>query len=308
MNIEQLFRDYNIPTAPTSHKHYREGWVSVECPFCSGNPGYHLGYNIADDYFTCWRCGWKGKLNAISGVLRVHKSELNTILARYDYTPKTSTKTARASIKPFKFPSNTEPMKTSHRRYLISRGFDPDKIELEWGVLGTGMYSKLDKINYSKRIIIPYEWGGKIVTFQGRDITDTHPMKYLACPEVREVQNIKTILYGKQSAWTDVGIGVEGVTDVWRLGSMAVGLSGIKYKPQQVRLIAKSFKRFFVLFDSGNDSSDEKQAQKQAEKLVAELKFRGVDAINLCIAGDPGSMNQSSADSLVRQLRTWRVK
>jgi hypothetical protein len=302
MNIEQLFRDYNIPTAPTSHRHYREGWVSVECPFCSGNQGYHLGYNIAEDYFTCWRCGWKSKSTAISGVLRLPKHQLNTILAQYDYTPKIIKKTARANIKPFKFPSNTEPLTNSHRRYLINRDFDPDKIVTEWGILGTGMFSRLDNINYNKRIIIPYEWNGKIVTFQGRDITDTHPMKYLACPEVREIQNIKTILYGKQSAWTDVGIGVEGVTDVWRLGYHAVAVSGIKYKPQQVRLIAKNFKRFFVIFDSGTDNSEEKQAQQQARKLVAELKFRGVDAINLCITGDPGSMKQDDADALVRQL------
>jgi hypothetical protein len=35
---------------------------------------------------------------------------------------------------------------------------------------------------------------------------------------------------------------------------------------------------------------------------VAELKFRGVDAFRVDIEGDPGSMKQSEADYLVKQL------
>ena len=56
MDIERIYRDYNIPHATEGHKHCREGWVNTACPFCSGNEGLHLGYNNADDYYFCWRC------------------------------------------------------------------------------------------------------------------------------------------------------------------------------------------------------------------------------------------------------------
>ena len=49
---------------------------------------------------------------------------------------------------------------------------------------------------------------------------------------------------------------------------------------------------------------DDPQAKIQANKIVAELKFREVDAFRVDIEGDPGSMKQSDADYLVKQLIT----
>jgi len=103
-------------------------------------------------------------------------------------------------------------------------------------------------------------------------------------------------LYGKQEYWTDTGICVEGPTDVWRFGFQAFATSGIKYTPAQVRVIAKTFKRIFVVYD------DDPQAVIQAKKLVAELQFRGLKAIRVTIEGDPGSMKQDEADYFVKQL------
>jgi len=187
-------------------------------------------------------------------------------------------------------------MRPGHRKYLIRRKFDPDKLEREWGLLGTGPVSRLDRINYSRRILIPIHWDGKLVSFQTRDITGRSELKYLACSLEREKIPHKTILYGKQEAWNDTGICVEGVTDVWRLGPAAFAVFGIEYKPQQVRLIAKTFHRVAVVFD------DDPQAVVQADKLVAELRFRGVDAWRVDIVGDPGDMDQDDADYLVREI------
>jgi hypothetical protein len=74
--------------------------------------------------------------------------------------------------------------------------------------------------------------------------------------------------------------------------------SGIKYTPKQVRVMAKSFKRIWVMFD------DDPQALVQAKKLVSELRFRGVEAMlfESIIASDPGSMKQNDADYLIKQL------
>jgi len=58
-----------------------------------------------------------------------------------------------------------------------------------------------------------------------------------------------------------------------------------------------AFSRVAVCFDGG-----EVQAKEQANKLVADLKFRGVDAWRVDIEGDPGDMAQEEANYLVKQL------
>jgi len=63
----------------------------------------------------------------------------------------------------------------------------------------------------------------------------------------------------------------------------------------QARIIANSFKSVLVLFDN------EPQAQLQASKLVAELKFRGVNAKKATVKDDPGNMLQNDADYLIKQ-------
>jgi len=73
-------------------------------------------------------------------------------------------------------------------------------------------------------------------------------------------------------------------------------VSGIQYTHEQIRVISNTFKRVAIVFD------DEPQAQNQARKLVADLRFRNVDAWNVEIKGDPGSMKQKDADELVKNL------
>jgi hypothetical protein len=48
---------------------------------------------------------------------------------------------------------------------------------------------------------------------------------------------------------------------------------------------------------------DEIQAQSQAKKLVAELRFRGVDAWNVSIQGDPGSLTNKKAKELLNYIK-----
>jgi hypothetical protein len=57
------------------------------------------------------------------------------------------------------------------------------------------------------------------------------------------------------------------------------------------------FKRIAVVYD------DEIQAQSQAKKLVAELRFRGVDAWNVSIQGDPGSLTNKKAKELLNYIK-----
>lgn len=300
MNIIQLYQDFGIPYQTEGHKHTREGWVNTECPICppGGNPGLHLGYNIEGNYYVCWRHGYSSIYNTLSALLKItNYKELKAIIERYDtITLKSKEPIVKIRAKAFKLPSNSGSMLTNHRMYLRKRNFDPEYLERTWGLLGTGPFSKLDEIDYKHRIIIPFVWDGQQVSFDSRDITGKDPGRYKACPKDRELIPHKSIIYGKQNEFKEMGICVEGPTDVWRLGTSAFAVSGIKFTPLQVRVIAKTFKTVAVCFD------DDPQAKVQANKMIAELKFRGVDAFRVDIEGDPGSMKQEDADYLVKQL------
>ena len=202
----------------------------------------------------------------------------------------------RVRAKAHKLPSNTGSMGPFHRKYLERRGFDPDKLERMWGLLGTGPLSLLDKLNYSRRIIIPIFWEGEQVSFQGRDITGKAMQKYLACPEEREIIKHKHILYRSQEVSQDYSqcICVEGVADVWRIGRWAVATFGIKYTREQLRILRR-FKRVVVWFD------EEPQAQQQARKLRMDLSFSGVETEQIFTPKDPADTDPATVRKLVHK-------
>jgi hypothetical protein len=111
----------------------------------------------------------------------------------------------------------------------------------------------------------------------------------------------KHILYGQQENWGDVGICVEGITDVWRLGPSAFATFGIEFTANQVFHMASAFEWVVILFD------EEVQAQAQAEKLAASLRFRAVRVKIHKIVGDPGDLDQEEANHLVKELtKRWK--
>jgi hypothetical protein len=321
MNIPQLFEDFSIPYYSEGFKYCRTGWINVDCPFCGTNTssGPHLGFEIANPHFHCWSCGFHSVQDTISAILNVEWYKAKEIIAQYGGQTyvKFTQKEAHHNTKPHKLPSNTTPLQKNHRRYLEMRNFDPEYLERVWHLVGTGPISLLGDLNYKHRIVIPYIWNGRQVSFDARDITGKAINKYQACPLEREIIPHKDILYGKQETWKETGICVEGTTDVWRLGVNAFATSGIAYTPKQLRIIAKTFKRVAVVFDSSpkivkslsiesikenSNFNKEKQAEQQAKDLIAELRFRGIDAFRVPIVGDPASMSQSEADYIVKQI------
>lgn len=301
MDIIRLLSDHGIPFISGGHKHSTEGWVNVHCPFCPGSRDFHLGISETGACH-CWRCGTHSFRKTFSALLHIPEIMLAGVLKKYQisFTPlRKDYSSPKVSIFPFKFPEPHGPLTKLHQKYLIARGFDPEKIVQEWGIFGTGPVSFLDSISFSHRIIIPIYWEQKIVSFQSRDITDRSQVKYLACPKKREVIHHKNIIYASPKGFTSpTAIVVEGVFDVWRLGHAAVATFGIKYKMEQVLEIAKNFERIFILFDP------EEQAQKQARSLLIKLRTLKKETYleKITNAKDPGSMNQDDADHLVCEL------
>jgi DNA primase len=300
MSLLKLYQDFNIETAPEDHQHNRPGWLNVECPFCVGeHAGYHLGYNQDSNYFYCWRCGSHKRIDTISKLLNISYTEAKRLAKEYeiDHSGREEKKISPPMrLKAFRLPSDTKEMKKNHLRYLERRGFNPEYIKKEWGVMGTGPMSQLDGIDYKHRLLIPIEWGGEIVSFQTRDITNRQSLRYITCPKDREKIFHKHILYGQQEKWTNTGICVEGIFDVWRLGVNAFATFGIEYTFTQLRLISKTFRKVIVIFDP------DAAAQKKAQELKVELLFRGVECYTILLECDPGDMKQDEADELVKSL------
>lgn len=297
MKALELFDALNIPYQSEGHKHCRPGWVNMPCPFCTGNPGMHLGFDIEGEYFRCWRCGWHPVLETLHKLTGKSPVALKKIIGSFGGNTRVKKKITEVSVrmKAFTFPSNTNRLSKPHKEYLRKRNFDPDHLEREWGLKSTSLISSLGESDYGNRIIIPIHWNGELVSYQGRAVSNKEP-KYKACPKDRELVHHKHILYGNPTKWQSTGICVEGVTDVWRFGPAAFAVFGIQYKPEQIQQMIRNFTRVVVIFD--NDP----QAVSQAEKLVVELRYHRISAERYPIIGDPGEMDQKTADELVKTV------
>jgi hypothetical protein len=301
MNITSLYKNHSIYIASPGDKHFREGWVNTPCPFCTGTPGNHLGFNLDGNYFYCWRCGGKNTVRVISELTRLTLEKSKELIKQYGgdneitFIPKKEKKT---NLAPFTFPSFCEPLEISHKRYLQKRGFDPDYLEEEWELKGTGPISKLDNSKYNHRIIAPIYWDGEIVSFQGRDITDRNPPKYKDCPKHRELIEHQTILYKHPFYTSRFGIAVEGIADVWRIGRPAFATFGISVTQAQVKAILQNYDYVVVWFDP------ERQAQNRAKYLMSRLQVNNVKAVRHVSEKDPGDTAPEEINIILEKLLT----
>jgi len=299
LDILRIYQDYGIDHLTEGHRHCRDGWVNTECPFCTGNPGLHLSWNIEDEFYLCWRCGHHPPVKTLSALLSLPTREVLTLIKNYGVV-RSYVKKLPVGKKEFMLPSGIVALTPQHKQYLKDRNFNPDKLEKLWGLKSTGPLSYLQddgiERDYRFRIFIPINWNSEFISYDTRDATDKAEAKYKACPVIREIRERKKILYGNQEEWGDIGICVEGPTDVWRLGVSAFAVSGISYTDSQVNEMSIAFKKIAVVFD------DEPQAIKQGRKLVKDLQFRNVDAYQIKIKGDPGSMSKSKAKNLIRNI------
>lgn len=306
LDIERLLNDHSIPYITSGDRHCSKGWLTLRCPFCGDGKKWHLGYNLANNFFSCYSCGWHPVEKTLKEFLGVTSYELTSLLTNY--------LGSRTNIRPFlraKTPNPTlslpygfDRLKSPHKTYLEKRNFDPDKLERKYNLKGTGPVCKIIKgkmiWDYKLRIIAPIYYGNALVSFQGRDITEKQEQKYKACPKELEVREHKHCLYGLDNCTGNTVIVVEGVFDKWRMGEKnVVATFGTEYLLPQILLLAKSFKRIFFIFDS------EPAALKQAEKGCRLVSGLGAEAYKVELDKpevDPGDLPQDEADTIYRDL------
>ena len=292
MDLLQLLADHNIDYT-TEHHHCTPGWVQVHCPFCPGKRNYHLGLKLDGKGASCWRCGGHDSARVLSTLLRISYRDAKRLLGQAPaivFRPKQKLVDRPASLK---LPSHEAELPLRHRMYLLGRDFDPDQIEHDYQIVGTGPLG-----DYKYRIIMPIYKQGQLISYMGRDVTGQAKTRYKNCPGEQQVFPAKSWLYDLDRCWDrDRVLVVEGPTDAWRMGVGSVATMGITWTWEQAALLT-DFKTVFVLFDP------EEQAQEQARKLIEVLALSGVDAETILLdpeEKDPGSLSQDR----VKYLRRW---
>ncbi len=296
MKIEKLLSDYGITHVSSGHKHCRTGWVNISCPFCSGNPGFHGGFNLDGGNYHCWRCGSHPPLSVISALIRCGKSEAYHILKKYQGKNRNQ-KPARI-IKnknrkpPVKLPGNF-PLNKKCQNYLSKRGLDPQEIEQIWDVVYSGPVGA-----YKHRIIAPIFQNGEIISYQGRDITGKQDPKYKACPQEIELIEHQTTIYGEWLIPIKKKIlVVEGLFDTWKMGIGSGAVFGIDFTMSQITKLLQ-YEKIYIMFDDGDP-----QAKKQAKKMAGYLSSRReVEIVSDYGAKDPGELTKKQAVQIMEEL------
>lgn len=292
-DVKDFYEAHGIKSISEGHKHCRPGWVQVPCPFCTGNVGWHLGFNLKTDFYNCYRCGFHSTMEVIHTFLPVSWDKAKEIMKEYStYSSHQRTKERIKRATEITIPSNG-PLGYSYIRYLQRRNYNPYDIINKWDLVAGGPYGK-----QKHRIIAPITYNKTIVSYQGRDITEKSGIKYKACKMEEEIIHHKNILYGIDYAKRSC-ILVEGITDVWRLGYGAVASFGASMMKSQIFLLAEKFNKVFVMFDNG---PTDKIAQESAEKIAYDLASMDVETELCLINGDPGDLSQDKADLYKKQL------
>lgn len=200
--------------------------------------------------------------------------------------------------------------------YLTARGFDGRWQEyFGWRYCAYGQYPYINAEgesrdqDYSKRVIIPvHDLEGKLVTFQGRDITDTQERKYLFPPQLpgtgkylynaHRVSGCHTLVINEgvmDVAATTIALRKHGASSLAAVGSFGLSLSGSTTKQGDdqygalMQLKQKGIKRIIFMWDAEKNAL--LAACKEAQ-LVSRLGFDVAIAI-LPFGKDPNEVDSS---------------
>jgi len=291
-DANEFYNEYNIEYVSEGHKHCRNGWIQAPCPFCTGNPGYHLGFNLQKGYFNCYRCGSHHPVKVIKELSGLSWSQSEAIFkefkgkARSTYSP-----IKKQGTNHCKMPT-TIPLNDRDKRYLAKRGYDPTEIQIKWEVKSSGPIGP-----YKHRIIIPIYYKNELISFISRDSTNKSPLKYKAASKDNEIIDHRKVLYGYDKVPGDTIVVVEGAADVWMLGPGAVATFGVQYSYSQLRLMTE-FDNIYILYDT--DAPGQKKAKQMKNSLL--LTGKNVKMIKLKGYKDPGEMPKNKAQSLMNKL------
>lgn len=301
-------RDFGIPyTLPgqSNSGKVTNGWIGIRCPnprCAGGQKEDHGGFNLYGGYYSCWSCGGHQLPRVIRWLLKITEGETQEIIWNYTGTASVigsiqRNKKKAGKVKEVILPG--EALKRVHKDYLESRGFEAKYLIKKYNLKAIGHIGKTQlERKYKNRIIIPiYDRNGKLISYQGRDVTGAAKIKYKGCRIEDSVINYKHTLYGVQDAIDEQCALVEGVIDQWAMGDGFVCSFGTAVTEQQIRELSY-FKRIFILFDP------EPTAQMKAKKVAYRLSSinRHTEIIQMDSEVDPGDLEEDDIRYIRREL------
>jgi hypothetical protein len=291
MNLAQVLAELNISTAPAGHHHARPGWAQIDCPLCSPGSGrYLLGISLSGGFCNCWQCGGQNLVTVLSVAANIPAGKIVELLRGVGWEQVRREQPVQGNLK---IPAGVEPLRHIHRKYLESRGFDPDQIVKLWGVQCIGVAPR-----YGWRLWIPIHQNGEVVSWTTRAIGDRVEKRYDNSPAADERISAKQLLYGDDYARHAIVI-TEGPIDCWAIGPGAVSVMGLAYTRQQLLLMSNHPVRA-ICFDR------ESVAQRRAKKLAAELEdFPGQTMIIVLESGKDAAEAESSE---IQEIRSRFLK
>lgn len=201
-----------------------------ECPDCGGT-GYKVYLNTDTGLGNCFHGDCELKFNKWSfikchtglGSNREVFAHIKSVAREMGWRAKKKTPTAVNLNRPdLELPESIAlPDNGRNLKYLSDRNIDMDTVgyfHLRYSKDGVFWYKndegEIRYQDYSKRIIVPiFDMDGELVSFQGRDITDTKDQKYLFPPGYASTGKY---LYNANNAYGSRRLIVnEGVFDVW---------------------------------------------------------------------------------------------
>lgn len=295
LDIIALYKNHNVPFITTGNKHCLPGWVQTNCCFCMGPRNYHLGFNMINEYFNCWRCGWHPLDAVIATILKQTIYEARNTIQEYRTGKPTVPASAPIEIKrPTKIEVPGGTLMKPHLDYLKKRGFDNESIEWlvsTYKLKGTGPVGP-----DSFRIVAPIYFDGNLVSYQGRDYTEKSPLKYKACPKSLEIRDHKDCLYAMDLVKGDTVVIVEGIVDAWKLGPGAVATFGSAFTWAQVRLLVERWNRHVILFDPDADI--------EIHKLATAISGLCKTTTVAILKGwkDPGELTLEKGEEIMKKI------
>lgn len=291
-NALQLCMDFNIPYKTTG-KNTAPGWINVCCPFCH-DKNFHGGINIMGTYYHCWKCRHSFLDKLIMELRQCNYFEAKKIIEQYS-----NRSILKEDLEKEKFQNENVilpggKLQPIHKKYLKDRNFDPDFLERKYNLKGTTHLG-----DYKFRIIAPIYYQRKLVSYQGRDITNKSTLRYKACKKSLEVIDHKKVVYAIDLVPGESVIVVEGITDAWRIGPGAVATFGTSFTGSQMKLLAKKFENIFILFDN------EEAAQELALKLgtyISAIQGKHVEIVT-GLKSDPGELSHTEANYIKKFLK-----
>lgn len=287
----RFLTDYNIDYT-TSGKNVQKGWVGIACPMC-GDTSNHGGFNIDGGYYSCWKCGGRSVQKVIMALLDTYYGEADRIFNEYSSKYIFSKKIAeKKQVRKVTLPGSGK-LLPCDRKYLQKRGFDPDYLVNRYQIKGSDIVG-----DWKYRIIIPIIYQGKVVAYQGRDVTNKQFLRYRTLEKEKCLVDPKSIFYGIDQIKGDTVAIVEGVVDKWRMGEGFVASLGKNITEHQIRLLLK-FKRVFWLLDCNDPRSRE-----FAVKAANSVSSYGVECIifDMMNGKDPGELTDQEVKEVRREM------